>query len=224
MESPTIQRKRWGFKRRIAYNFFLQTIPRLLHLLFDFKIEGTENIPKEGGIIIAPNHGSFFDGFFVGSAMPFRLTHFFGSRKLMSKKMFSWVKYAGAVASHQSGGRAQPIVDYFVDLVKDGSAVSIFPEGERSWNDKFLRARAGLGRIAHQSKGLVVPCYLEGTRDALPRGKISPNFGARILVKFGKPLDFSKEYEQPLTKELARKISKKTFKSIKLLQHEVHRK
>ncbi|MFX1513855.1 MAG: lysophospholipid acyltransferase family protein [Promethearchaeota archaeon] len=220
--SPS-SRKRWGFRRRLAYNCLLQTVPPLLHLLFDFQIEGTENVPAEGtGVILAPNHQSFLDGFLLASAIPFRLTHFFGSQNLMSKWYFSWVKYGGAYPSHQSHGRAQPVIDHFVDLVKDGSAVSIFPEGERSWSGSFQRAKAGCGRIAHQSHGIVIPVYIEGARNALARGKISPAFGTRILVKFGKPLDLTKEYSQPLTVELAREISKKVFIAIKELQKEVH--
>ncbi len=217
------QRNRWGFKRRLAYNFFLQTIPPLMHLLFEFKYEGLENVPKEGtGVILASNHQSFFDHFFIGSAIPFRLCHFVASRKLMSKKGFSWVKYAGAFPIDQGKGRAKPAIQYSIDLVKDGSAVVVYPEGERSRTGKFLRARAGLGRIAHQSKGLVLPIYIEGARDVLRRGQIGPAFGARVFIKFGKPLDFTKEYAQPLSKEVAQKISEKTLSAVKLLQHEAH--
>ena len=70
IENSLSQRKRWSFRRRIAYNFFLQTIPPLMHLLFEFKYQGRENVPKEGrGIILASKKYNKSDPVNLGSGV-----------------------------------------------------------------------------------------------------------------------------------------------------------
>ena len=224
---PRYTPKRWGILKRLAYLFLVLTIPVILSVLYKFKYEGIENVPEEGtGVILTFNHQSFLDPFFVATALSYlskkhRLILWFGSKKVMSKRYFQWVKWGGAFpVDTEGGGRgmAQSGVDYSAILVKDGFALAIALEGKRSGSGKFLRPRAGLGRIAHTSKGIVVPIYLHNVRDAWRPGKKNPGFRIPVFAKFGKPLSFKEEYEQPLDLKIARRISTKTMREIRRIQ------
>jgi 1-acyl-sn-glycerol-3-phosphate acyltransferase len=70
----------------------------------------------------------------------------------------------------------------------EGRGLLIFPEGTRSQDGTFGEAKAGAGLLACKSGAPVVPIHIRGARDILPRGALFPVGGARVRVRFGKPL------------------------------------
>ena len=154
-EQPNREYKRWNVWKRMAYLFFILLVPLVMDTFFDFKYEGEENVPKEGsGFIIAVNHQSFFDPFFLASAISYRtrnhrLILWFGSKKVMSKKHFLWVRWAGAFpVDTEGGGLAQRGIDYSSLVVRDGSTFAIFFSAFRApWADASAAA-CGVMEIA----------------------------------------------------------------------------
>ena len=77
-----------------------------------------------------------------------------------------------------------------IDKLRQGEAVLIFPEGTRSKDGNLGTPRAGIGLLAAMSGANILPCYIKGSIDALPRGAIFPRF-KKISVYIGRPLQFN---------------------------------
>jgi 1-acyl-sn-glycerol-3-phosphate acyltransferase len=76
-----------------------------------------------------------------------------------------------------------------IELINKDKAVVIFPEGTRSKNGKIKEPKPGIGFLVHKTRAPVVPVYISGTYEALPRGKIMIKF-SKITVIFGKMIRF----------------------------------
>ncbi len=167
---------------------------RLLHLItrvfYDLRVEGLENLPKEGAFIICPNHQSFLDGPVLISALPFELfrrlfhvgtSEIFGEgvkREIArSLRLIPIDPDANLVHAMQAGayGLAQ------------GRVLVIFPEGERSIDGVPKTFKKGAAILATHLQVPIVPVALEGFHDAWPRGE-SLRWSGRLRVVVGKPI------------------------------------
>ncbi|MFW9995067.1 MAG: lysophospholipid acyltransferase family protein [Candidatus Odinarchaeota archaeon] len=223
-EKYTISRlKRWSFWQRALYVFFRIVVPPVIEILWRLEVEGIENVPEEGkGAIISPNHLSLIDPFIMAVRARHRRFsfHFMGSKSYMNKWMFAWVRHAGAFPVDQRKGMAGKALQYSVELARDGSAVIIFPEGERTWRKRGLmqRGHPGAGYVAYDTRVPVIPTLILGTNNALRRGQILPRLHCRFFVKFGKPLDLEEFYRMPRSRETAQLIVDRIMRSIKLMK------
>jgi len=173
----------------------LRGLCRLIFNVF-FRLEacGKENIPKEGGFILASNHVSFLDPVAVGSAANRKL-NYMAKQDLFSNKFFSWVLYrVGAFPVK----RATPDIwalKEAIKRVKNGGGLLLFPEGRRlNLGEDKIEPEAGVGFLADKLNVPVIPVHVKGTEIAWPKGekswvftKISVTFGAQIHWEKGKP-------------------------------------
>ncbi|MCW2770367.1 MAG: 1-acyl-sn-glycerol-3-phosphate acyltransferase [Aeromicrobium sp.] len=169
----------------------------LLKLIFRPWAEGTENVPKDGAVILASNHLSYSDWLFMPLVIPRRVTfvakaeYFEGSgiKGWLQKTFFSG---AGQVPiDRSSGSAAAGAIKTQLRLLADGEVCGIYPEGTRSHDGKLYRGRTGVARLALEAKVPVIPLAVIGTNVVAPPGKIFGRF-VRPGVRFGKPLDFSR--------------------------------
>ncbi|MBI5195526.1 MAG: 1-acyl-sn-glycerol-3-phosphate acyltransferase [Nitrospirae bacterium] len=150
-------------------------------------IKGADNIPLEGGVIIAVNHTSYLDPPLIGTVTPRRAT-FMARKGLFSIPLLGWVikHYAFPV------DRAKTLPSTIKEAVrrlKNGELLVIFPEGRRSETGELTEGKRGVGMVAALSKAVVVPAFISGTDKMLPVGAKWLK-RADILVMFGRPLDF----------------------------------
>jgi len=159
-------------------------------------IEGRDNIPRTGPLLLASNHLSFIDSFVIPLAAPRRVVflakaEYFtghGIRGLWVRSLFTAV---GAVPVQRgTAGAAQEALDAALEVLGEGLAFAIYPEGTRSRDGRLYRGRTGVAWLALTAGCPVVPVALSGTQDIQPVGSRLPRIG-RITVRFGKPLDFS---------------------------------
>jgi len=101
-----------------------------------------------------------------------------------------------------------------IDKLCNGKAVLIFPEGTRSKDGNLGEPRAGIGLLAASAGANILPCYIKGSREALPKGAIFPRF-KKITVYVGKPLKIDKNKSE---KECYIQIAEDTMKAIKALK------
>jgi 1-acyl-sn-glycerol-3-phosphate acyltransferase len=170
----------------------------LLRLMFRPKIEGLENIPAEGGALMASNHLAVLDSFVLPLMVPRRMTfpakrEYFtepGFKGRLKKLFFSG---AGQVPIDRSNGNAaQAALDTCVRLLRDEDAlIGIYPEGTRSPNGKLYKGKTGMARIALQAGVPVLPVAMFGTDKANPIGSTFPK-PRKVRIKIGAPLDFSR--------------------------------
>ncbi len=153
-------------------------------IFFRLKVEGQENLPKEGGFILAANHTSSLDPFIVTAAIPHHI------RWLI---IYEYYDFWGLswILQHLRFIRVENNLpkEAFRALWQK-EVVGVFPEGRRSWTGKLGPARAGVALLARKTACPIVPVGINGSFAALPRTrkdlKLYP-----ITVRIGKPLFFS---------------------------------
>ena len=124
--------------------------------------------PPTGAAIIAPNHKSFYDSFFIGVATK-RHLHFMAKTELFEGKSARLLSGLGAFPVRR--GEADPAALETARLHLDkGRVLALFPEGTRHRDPEQLRApHKGAGRLAIEAQAPIVPCAITGT-DRLFRG------------------------------------------------------
>jgi 1-acyl-sn-glycerol-3-phosphate acyltransferase len=180
----------------MLYTLTRKVMGPVARLIYRPAIEGTENIPSSGPLLLASNHLSFVDSIVIPLAAPRRVvflakSEYFtgnGIRGGLKRAMFTAV---GAVPIQRgTAGAAQEALDSALEILQDGLAFGIYPEGTRSRDGRLYRGRTGVAWLALTAGCPVVPVGLSGTQDIQPVGSRVPRI-RKITVRFGKPLDFS---------------------------------
>lgn len=171
----------------MLYNLLKLLITLLFKLIFRIKVFGRDNIPKRGGFILASNHASFLDPVALGVACPRKL-NFMARHDLFSNPLFAkLISALGAFEVKRNSADLSALKEA-MRRVKGGSALVLFPEGSRKNNNGSLNPpHPGVGFLAAKLDAPVIPVYISGTEQALPKGArfIRP---AKISVSFGKQI------------------------------------
>ena len=156
-------------------------------------VEGLENVPADGPVILAPNHLSFMDSLFMPLMLGRRVV-FLGKADYFGK-WYSWFfRGVGVIPVRREGGEAgEASLKAGCEQLAKGLAVAIYPEGTRSPDARLYRGKTGVARMAVRSGAAVVPVGLIGTHDVQPLNRKLPRVrGVRVGVRFGRPLDFTR--------------------------------
>lgn len=155
----------------------------IMHIIYNLKVTGMENVPKTGGFIVACNHQSYADPFFIGIAIKARYG-FMAKVELFKNKLFAWfIRAFGAFPVTRGAGDTSAI-DRAVEVVKEGRALIIFPEGTRNKkrDGTVLRGKSGISVIISQTGADVVPMAISYGGRALIRRKVRVNVGKVITA------------------------------------------
>ena len=130
---------------------------------YRLRVTGAEFVPAEGPAIIAPNHKSFYDSFFIGLATT-RHLHFMAKTELFEgKKTARLLSGLGAFPVRRGTADPDALMTAQVHLEK-GRVLAMFPEGTRHRDPATLREpRRGVGRLAIEAQAPIVPCAITGT-------------------------------------------------------------
>lgn len=168
-----------------------------LKTLYHPHVEGIEHIPSEGPAILASNHLSFSDSFFLPLVVDRKITFlaksdYFtgpGLRGWMTKQFFSSM---GQVPVDRSGGEASmAAIHTGIRILREGNLLGIYPEGTRSPDGRLYRGRTGPARMALAAPAPVIPVAMIGTDKIQPTGQKIPNLYP-LTIRIGAPLDFSR--------------------------------
>jgi 1-acyl-sn-glycerol-3-phosphate acyltransferase len=185
-------------------------------LFFRIKIRGRENIPREGGFILASNHISYFDPPLVGSFIT-RELFFFAKKELFKNRFFgSLIRTTNSLPVNRQGVDRHAI-KLAVDAIKRGFGLTMFPEGTRSRTDEFLSPKPGIGMIAARAGCPIAVAYIHGSnrlKDCFwGRDRLSITYGEVL------PADWVKSF--PATKEGYYQIAGAVMERIGRLKAEV---
>jgi 1-acyl-sn-glycerol-3-phosphate acyltransferase len=132
-------------------------------MLFVFRIKrvGYENVPKEGGVILAFNHRSNWDPPIAGLATKRHLT-FMAKEELFKNPLFgALIKALGAFPVRRGKGDISAIKGA-LKILGDGKAMLMFPEGHRIKDGRKVKAKPGVAMIAHRARVPIVPVCIDG--------------------------------------------------------------
>ncbi len=168
-----------------------------LRLFFRPRVSGAEHVPAEGPAILASNHLSYADWLFMPLTLPRRVTfvakaEYFTGRGLKGWLQKTFFSGSGQVPIDRSGADAAAGALLSAKRVLgEGGLFGIYPEGTRSHDGRLYRGKTGVARLALETGVPVVPVAVVGTDVVAPPGKKFGTF-TRPVVRFGKPLDFSR--------------------------------
>lgn len=172
-------------------------ITPLARIIYRPRVEGSAAVPKAGPVIFASNHLSFIDSIVIPVAAP-RPVHFLAKSSYFDGAGFSgWVSRQfftsiGAIPVKRGAGQAAlEALDQQRQLLDEGKAVALYPEGTRSLDGRLYKGRTGVAFLALQTGAPVVPVGLIGTDAVMPVGAKMPSRGKRVTVRFGAPLDLA---------------------------------
>ena len=170
--------------RAAAWSFYL-----LARLFLRLEVRGIENVPPDGGCIVAPNHASYIDGFLMAGVLRNRLPMLFavGFRGLFQGRLMSRAARWGHIMRIDADSGLSESLQVFSYILREGAALCIFPEGGRSVDGRILPFKKGVGILARELNVAMIPTYIEGTLDVLPRGAWIPRL-KKVTVTFGRPL------------------------------------
>ncbi|MGW3509428.1 lysophospholipid acyltransferase family protein [Streptomyces sp. NPDC000994] len=169
----------------------------LLRLVFRPRIEGLEHVPASGAAIVAGNHLSFSDHFLMPAILRRRITflakaEYFTGPGIKGRLTAAFFRSAGQIPVDRSGKEAgQAAIREGLGVLRKGELLGIYPEGTRSHDGRLYKGKVGVAVMALKAGVPVVPCAMIGTFEAQPPGKTVPR-PHPIVIRFGKPLDFSR--------------------------------
>jgi 1-acyl-sn-glycerol-3-phosphate acyltransferase len=170
----------------------------------------TRHVPEAGQVIIAPNHFSFLDHFFVAVYLR-RKVNFMAKSQLFTRPL-QFIYTHGGVFPVRRGYRDEEAFKTAFTILGRGDIVLMYPEGGRSRSGELGEPKAGIGRLALESGSPVVPTAIVGT--AKVRNWKRLNFPS-VTVLYGEPIRFDK-VENP-TKEQQQAAAELVFERVKAL-------
>lgn len=170
--------------------------------------DGLENIPTDGGAIIAPNHLSVLDSFFVPCSLPRRITYVGKAEYLDDWKTKVLFPAMGMIPIDRSGGDASTAaLDAAACVLDSGELFGIYPEGTRSRSGKLHKGHTGVARLALRTGCPIVPVGIVGAVAIQPPDAKFPRLFRELTIRFGKPIDVSRYGDRDNDRLVLRQIT-----------------
>jgi 1-acyl-sn-glycerol-3-phosphate acyltransferase len=188
----------------------------LFKLLFRLEVSGQTNIPLRGGVILASNHVSYLDPIGLGVAST-RPLYFLAKEELFKGAFFNWFFAHLNSLPVKSGLGGFKSLRRAIKELRSGRALAIFPEGRRVAGGQLGKPMKGIGFTAAKAGVCIVPTFIEGSEQALPRQAKFIRL-RKIKVYFGRAF-WPKEFSGPLKKkDYYDKITRMTMEEIQKLK------
>lgn len=169
----------------------------LARLLYRPVVRGADNVPERGAVLLAANHHAAVDTAVLGIVSPRSVkflgkAEYFAGKGLKGRLFAGFLSALGYVPVERGNAKAGlAALEAARAVLHDGGVFGIYPEGTRSLDGRLHRGHTGVAALALATGAVVVPVALSGTEKVQPVGKRIPRI-ARVVVRFGAPLDFSR--------------------------------
>lgn len=174
----------------------------------------SQKVPSSGPVLLAPNHFSFLDHFFVAAYLR-RKVQFMAKSQLFARPM-QWIFTHGGVFPVLRGRRDEEAFKTAHVILDRGDMVLMYLEGGRSRSGELGEARPGVGRLALETGVPVVPVAIYGSQRARNWKRLQ---FPKVTVQFGDPVRFE-QVEHP-TREQAQEAAEVVFADVKELYNEL---
>ncbi len=170
----------------------------LVNVIYRLKIQGLENIPREGPVILACNHVTYIDWLIVAGACKrpprFVMYYKFGNIPII-KKMMKQAKVILIAGKNEDPKILNRAYEKISNELKNGEVICLFPEGELTHNGEMGAFRPGIERILERDPVPVVPITLNGLwgsffsrKGGVPFTKVPKRFWSRVSLVIGRPV------------------------------------
>ena len=176
---------------------------------------GSEQVPTSGPAIIAPNHFSFLDHFFVAVYLR-RKVHFMAKSQLFTRPL-QFIYTHGGVFPVRRGLRDEQSFEVAKTVLGRGGLVVMYPEAGRSRTGELTQPRPGLGRLALETGVPVVPTAIVGSEKARNWKRLQ--FAPKVTVQYGRAVQFEQVVEP--TREQSQAAAEIVFERVKELHTEL---
>ena len=172
---------------------------------------GADKVPAEGPVILAPNHFSFLDHFFLGVSIR-RKVRFMAKSQLFQRPM-QWIYTHGGVFPVRRGYADEEAFITARGILERGGTIAMYSEGGRSRTGKLSESvRPGIGRLALQSGATVVPLAIHGSSRVRNWKRLR---FPKVTVLYGDPIRWER-IEEP-TREEQQEVANAIFAEIRTL-------
>jgi 1-acyl-sn-glycerol-3-phosphate acyltransferase len=156
-----------------------------------WRVSGRENIPARGGVLFAPNHIADADPPLVGLSLH-RPAWFMAKQELFEIRILGPLMAFAQAFPVERNGADRAALRRAEELLKNGQAVVVFPEGQCAPDGVLQPLLPGATMIALRAGVPIVPVGIHGSNTIIPYGDVKPRRTWQpVRVHFGKPLDFS---------------------------------
>lgn len=189
----------------MLYEFLRVFFFMIFLVVFRYRVTGRENLPAQGGYILAANHLSLWDPPLIATLVRAHI-HYMAKQELFEIPIFASLMRVLGVFPVKRATADRGAIRTAINLLQAGKVVGIFPEGTRSKTGLLQSPEAGLELIAGLAKVPVVPVAISGTNRIFKDGCLIPHFD----VHFGKcvcPVDkHTDKSKNSLTTEVMQSI------------------
>ncbi|MBT1162323.1 MULTISPECIES: lysophospholipid acyltransferase family protein [Bifidobacterium] len=182
----------------MLYWFFVKVFGPIARRHLGPSVSGLNNIPREGGAIIAANHLAVIDDALIPITCP-RMVHFMGKAEYFEGKGIKgkfkkwWFTSVGVFPVDRSGGsKSLGALEHAREIIEDGHLFGIHIEGTRSPDGNLYKGHTGAARLAFETGCPIVPTAIIGTRELQKPGTVIPAKG-KTQVIYGKPINVKKK-------------------------------
>jgi 1-acyl-sn-glycerol-3-phosphate acyltransferase len=219
-ERPAAYFERFHARARTRDPDWVYTFVKVLsypycRIAFRLHARNPEHVPAEGPAILAPNHFSAMDHWFVGILLP-RRVRFMAKSQLFKGRFLEFIlAHAGAFPVRR-GHRDEEAIVTALAILQRGGLLVIYPEGGRSRSGRIGQsARHGIGRLALESGAPVVPVAVNGSEQARNWRRLQ---FPRVTISYGEPLRFP--HEQGAPRERQQVVANEILATIRALHDE----
>lgn len=163
------------------------TVPAIL--VYRLRAIGVENVPGQGPLVLAPNHFSQMDHFFIGVYLR-RKVRFMAKSQLFGPPVLTYVYKHGGVFPVRRGHQDEEAFETVRRLIEQGEMLLVYAEGGRSRSGELGQPKPGIGRIALEHGIPIVPVAIHGSERVRRWKRLR---FPKVTVRFGAPVSFPVE-------------------------------
>lgn len=165
------------------------TLRPVFSALWRIRTVGLANIPSSGPAILAPNHTSVIDSFFLPASLPRRITFVGKAEYLDDWKTRRLFPALGMIPIDRTGGDASArALDTAARLLEEGELFGIYPEGTRARDGCLHKGHTGAARLALRTGAPIIPIGILGTRSIQPPDAAFPKPFRPVEIRIGRPI------------------------------------
>lgn len=174
------------FDKSFRYFLLKATLGHIFLFLFKYRVEGAENIPRKGKIILAGNHTGHLDPFIIQMATHRQLWFVTGPAAFKTPIVRHLLRYFNVLPL--KFGKGLEAIESANKKLISGEAVIIFPEGKFTPNGEICKFNRGVGLMAKATNAPIIPFAIQGGFETWGKTRKFPKLFNTIVIQFGQPI------------------------------------